>query len=64
MIKFIKCTYKEYQNVWLRERVENFLAIHYNAGWTLEQFVQQFLSIYEKENEEQVTEVFRKILKK
>ena len=63
MIKFYKCTYDEYQYIWLKERINNFLVLHINSNFTLDQLVEQFLAMNQNQDRETVKKTMEQILK-
>lgn len=64
MIKFVKCTYAEYQKIWLKERINNFLVVHYNKDLTIDQLTNQFLNYQENKNQDytEVKNIIKEIL--
>lgn len=64
MIKFVKCTYDQYQYIWLRERVQNFLVTHYSVNSKIDELVDQFLSLNQNEDREAVKTLIIQILNK
>ena len=63
MIKFVKCTYDQYQYIWLKERVNNFLVERFQANSILSQLVDQFLALNQNQNREAVEKIMKEILK-
>lgn len=61
MIKFYKCTYDEYQYIWLKQRIEKFLIDKKQLNQTLEQLVEQFLFLNENQNREVVEHIMKEI---
>lgn len=63
MIKFYRCTYDEYQYIWLKERINNFLVIHLSAAHSVDQLVDQFLTLNQNQDRETVKKTIQQILK-
>ncbi len=63
MIKFVKCTYDQYQYIWLKERVNNFLVERFQADSILSQLVDQFLALNQNQDREAVEKIMKEILK-
>lgn len=63
MIKFVKCTYDQYQYIWLKERVNNFLVERFQANSILSQLVDQFLALNQNQDREAVEKIMKEILK-
>ena len=63
MIKFVKCTYDQYQYIWLKERINNFLVERFQANSILSQLVDQFLSLNQNQDREAVEKIMKEILK-
>lgn len=64
MIKFYKCTYDEYQFIWLKQRVHNFLVVNYKSELTVDQLTEQFLNLNQNQNREVVKKIIIDILNK
>lgn len=62
MIKFYKCTYAEYQKIWLKERINNFLVVRYNKDLTIDQLTNQFLKLNQKQDYTEVKNIIKEIL--
>lgn len=63
MIKFVKCTYDQYQYIWLKQKVNNFLIEHFQANSILSQLVDQFLALNQNQDREAVEKIMKEILK-
>ena len=63
MIKFVKCTYDQYQYIWLKERINNFLVERFQANSILSQLVDQFLALNQNQDREAVEKIMKEILK-
>ena len=63
MIKFYKCSYDEYQYIWLKERVNNFLVVQYSPNKTTDQLTDQFLTLNQNQDRETVKRTIEQILK-
>lgn len=61
-MKFYKCTYDEYQYIWLKERVSNFLTANYNINSTIDQLTDQFLALNQNQDREAVKKIIGEIL--
>lgn len=62
MIKFVKCTYDQYEKIWLKERIQNFLTIHYKMDMTIDQLTNQFIRLNQKQDYTQVKNIIKEIL--
>lgn len=63
MIKFVKCTYDQYQYIWLKERINNFLVERFQANSILSQLVDQFLALNQNQDREAVEKIMKENLK-
>ena len=63
-MKFYKCTYDEYQYIWLKERVETFFVLNKNNNWTIEQYTNHFLELNQNQDRKVVEEIFKKLINK
>lgn len=63
MIKFFKGTYEQCQLIWLRERIQSFIALNAHYGWTIDEFIQHFLEINQNQNYNIVKKIMEEYLK-